>query len=276
MDGDELSIALYNPSRDDRVNALRTINQTAGFRVCDGTIALPHLGLIEAEGLTLNELRERVQSVYREQLPDGKIFLNFKKKKERFVQIIGARKGMVSVDGGTRLNEVLAKAVIPPRINLFKSNVMRDGNQLPVDLYKLIHEGDETQNIVMQGGDQIFLAQGSDGAVLVTGEIAKSTIIPVPYGMISLREAIAIAGGIPFTGDQSCIGVVRGDFIRPKVYCLNWKELNHVSNQSLLLMPGDVVLISEKPITQWNRFIDQLQPSLSNMQTTYDIYELTR
>lgn len=276
MDGDELTIALYSPYRQDHADAFEMINQTTGFRICDGKVALPRLGPVDAEGLTLNQLKDKIQTAYREEIPDGKIFVNYKKRRGRFVQIIGAEKGVVPVDGKMRLNEVLAKAVVPPSSNLFKSNVIRVGNILPVDLYKLIHEGDESQNIVMRGGDQIFIAHGPDAAVMVTGEVRHPKVIPVPYGSLPLREAIANAGGIPFTADKGCIGVIRGDFIRPKVYCLNWKELEHIPNQSLLLMPGDVVLLSEKPITQWNRFIDQVQPSTSSMQAGYNIYQLMR
>ena len=187
MDGDELTIALYSPYRRDHADAFEMINQTAGFRICDGKVALPRLGPIDVEGLTLNQLKEKIQTAYREEIPDGKIFINYKKRRARFVQIIGAEKGVVPVDGKMRLNEVLAMAVVPPSSNLFKSNVIRDGNILPVDLYKLIHEGDESQNIVMRGGDQIFIARGPDAAVMVTGEVRHPKVIPVPYGFLPLQ-----------------------------------------------------------------------------------------
>jgi polysaccharide biosynthesis/export protein len=276
IDGDELSITLYCPQRPDRMLALETINARTGFPVCNGHICLPHLSTLEVTGLTLSEVRNRIQEAYCEQLPGAKIFVNFKKRRERFVQIIGATLPMVAVDGSTRLSEVLAKAGLPPYANLFKSYVMRNGEQLPLDLYKLINEGDESQNIVMQGGDQIFIANAGDAPIMVTGEVGTPIVIPIPYGLISLREALAVANGIPFTGNKSCIQVIRGDLTRPKIYLLAWNDMMRVPNQSLLLMPGDVVVISEKPITQWNRFIDQLQPSTACMQTTCNFYGLIR
>lgn len=276
INGDELSITLYCPQRPDRVDALEIINGRTGFRVCEGKINLPHLSSLEVEGLTLNEGKEKIQSAYSEQLSHAQIFINFKKRRERQVQIIGAGKNMIAVDGRMRLSEVLAKARLHPYANLFKSYVMRNGQQLPIDFYKLIHEGDESQNIVMQGGDQIFIANATDASIMVTGEIRHSLMIPIPYGFISLREALVMAGGIPFTGNRNCIQVIRGDLTRPKIYFLTWKEMIHFPNQSLLLMPGDVVVLSEKPITQWNRFIDQLQPSRACMQTGYNVYEFCK
>lgn len=273
-DGDELTIALYYPQRQDHVSAIALINQTTGFRVSNGKICLPNISSIEVKGMTLNEIRKKVQTAYCDQLPNAQVFINFKKRYEQQVQIIGAGKSMVTVDGRMRLSEVLAKAKVPPHANLFKSYVMREGQKLPLDLYKLIHEGDERQNIVMRGGDQIFMAKMDDASVMVTGEVFKPMIIPIPYGFISLREALVTAGGIPFTGDKGCIQIIRGNLPRPKIYCLVWEEITRLPNQSLWLMPGDVVVISEKPITQWNRFIDQVQPSLNGMQGAYSTYWL--
>lgn len=276
IEGDELSIILYCPSRLDRVNAMETINVRAGFPVEDGKICLPHLSLIEVLGLTLSEVKERVQCAYQKEIPDAKIYIHFKKKRERIVQIVGAAIPNVTVDGNTRLFEVIAKARISPYANLFKSYVMRNGVQLPIDLYTLIHQGDNSQNIVMQGGDKIFIAADSDAVVMLTGEIAYPLVVPVPYGSISLREALGRAGGVPFTGNKNNIQVIRGGLTHPKVYCLEWKDILHVPNQSLLLMAGDVVVISERPITQWNRFINQLQPNVGCMETAFVIYEAMR
>ena len=75
-----------------------------------------------------------------------------------------------------------------------------------------------------------------------------------------------MAGGIPYTGDKSVIQVIRGNILRPKVYTLNWEQILHLPNDSLLLMPGDTVYIAAKPITEWNRFIEQLLPSFGGVQ----------
>ncbi len=276
IEGDELTVVLYCPRRPDRVLALDNINEITGFRVCNSNICLPHFSPIEVGGLTLRDARAKIQATYCEQLPDAQIFVNFKKRRERQVQIIGAGKPMITVDGRMRLSEVLAQARVPPTANLFKSYVMRNEEKLPIDLYKLMHEGDDRYNIVMRGGDQIFIANLSDATVMVTGEVRFPLTIPVPYGSLSLRQALVMAGGIPFTGNKGCIHVIRGDLVRPKIYSLAWKDITHLPNQSLLLMPGDIVVVSEKPITQWNRFISQVQPSVLGMQNAYAVYQIIK
>ncbi len=272
---DILNIAIYHPKRRDVMDSIQFINQQVGFRVCEGKIDLPDIPSIVVAGLTLEEARLRIQDCYREQIQDIEVFLNYRDRLSRKVELTGAvSTPVIPVDGKIRLYEVLALAQVPNNANLFKSYVVRDGVQLPVDFYKLMNQGDMSQNIVMCGGDRIFIADPRDSNVMVMGEVASPRAVSLPYGFMSLREALVSAGGIPFTGNRDCIQVIRGNLQNPKIYVLSWDHIIHLPNDSLLLMPGDTVYVSEKPITQWNRFIDQLLPSCLGIQTAYGTYLL--
>jgi polysaccharide export outer membrane protein len=273
IEGDELNIALYCPKRHDRMKMLSLINQRVGFRTCDGKICLPQLSPIEVTGLTLEEIKQRIQALYREQIEDVQIFVGFKKQKERQVQVLGAGASMISIDARTRLAEVLARAQLPSGANLFKSEIVRDGQKLPIDFYRLINEGDSSQNIVVQSGDQIYIAKSDEVTVMTTGEV-KSQVIAIPYGFISLLEVLGIANGIPYTADKTSIYVIRGELRQPKIYCLNWNDLLQNPHSSLLLMSGDVVYLTEAPITQWNRFITQLDISLTCFNSGRSVYSI--
>jgi polysaccharide biosynthesis/export protein len=272
---DILNIAVYHPKRSDVMNAVRFINETIGFRVHGGRIDIPDIPPIRVEGLTLNEAKEQLQSAYQEHIKDIEVFVTYKDRLQRKVELAGAvSTPVVPVDGKIRLYEVMAKAHVPNSSNFFKSYVIRDGKQLPIDLHQLIQEGDMGQNIVMRGGDKIFIANPSDATVIVMGEVGQPRPVNLPYGYISLREALVGAGGIPFTGDRDCIQVIRGNLQNPKIYVLSWNHIIHLPNDSLLLMPGDTVYVSEKPITQWNRFIDQLLPSFMGAEAVYGTYKI--
>lgn len=274
---DILNIAVYHPKRRDLMEAIQFINDTVGFRVYNGQVDIPDIPPVYVEGMTLDEAREQLQSVFREQIPGIELFISYKDRLARKVEITGNTSvPVLPVDGKMRLYEVLARAQVPNNSNFFKSYVVRDGLQLPVDLHKLMNEGDMCQNIVMRGGDKIFIASPSDSTVMVMGEVGSPRAVNLPYGFMSLREALVSAGGIPFTGDRDCIQVIRGNLQCPKIYVLSWNHIIHLPNDSLLLMPGDTVYVSEKPITQWNRFIDQLLPSAIMVQQTYGTYALFR
>lgn len=272
---DILNIVVYHPKRQDIMQAIEFVNNTVGFRVSNGQIEFPDIPPVRVKGLSLEQARLKIQEIYRQQIQDIEVFLNYRNRLSRKVELTGAVEvSVVPVDGKIRLYEVLAIARVPNNANFFKSYVVRCGEQLPIDLYKLMAQGDMSQNIVMRGGDRIFIANPSDTTVMVMGEVGHPRAVNLPYGFMSLREAIVTAGGIPFTGNRDCIQVIRGNLQNPKIYVLSWDHIVHLPNDSLLLMPGDTVYVSEKPITQWNRFIDQLLPSCIGLQTAYGAYQI--
>lgn len=262
--GDVLNIAIYHPSRHDITEAVQAIGQHIGFKINGGNVVLPDLGSIALEGLTLQEAREVIQEAYARDIEDIEVFLSYKDRLEKRVEFVGeVFCSSVTIDGKTRLFDVLAKAKVSPEANLFKSYVVRQQKLLPVDMHKLVKEGDMSQNIVMQGGDKIYIAQASSSTVMMMGELTQRGLVNLPNGYLSLREALAKAGGIPFTGDRAYIQVIRGNILKPKIYTLHWKHIIHLPTESMLLMPGDIVYVAATPITEWNRFVSQLFPSFT-------------
>ncbi|MBX7066456.1 MAG: polysaccharide biosynthesis/export family protein [Parachlamydiales bacterium] len=269
-ENDMLQIALYHPKRTDLVQAVASIGGSIGYRVTNGQIRLPDAPPIHVAGLTLDQARQKIEQFYNEQIQDTEVFVAYRERIERKVELMGLT-GMssVPVDGKLRLYDMLSKARIPIDANLFKSYVLRDGRMLPVDMRKLIREGDMSQNIVMRGGDKVFIAEAHSASLMVMGEVARERTISLPNGFMPLRQALAESGGIPFTGDKSYIQVIRGSICKPKIYTVSWEHVIHLPNDSLLLMPGDIVYVAAKPITEWNRFISQLLPSFSGVDVMF-------
>lgn len=263
-EGDVLGIVLYHPYRQDLTSFVTHISQQGGFKIVQGAIQLPDLGFVELEHLTLGEAREKIEQLYQPQAPGLEVFLSYKSKTAQKVQLLGlVSSSSILIDEKTRLFDVLAMAKIAPEANLFKSYVVRDEKMLPVDLSRLIHKADMSQNIVMKDGDKIYIAEPSASTVMMLGELGQKGLIQLPCGSLSLREAIAKAGGIPFTGDKAYIQVIRGSITKPKIYTLHWKQILELPSESILLMPGDIVYVAATPITEWNRFVSQLFPSFT-------------
>jgi len=273
---DILNITVYHPSRKDLMNSMQFINEaTGGFRVIDGEVSLPDVPPVNILGLTLEEARRKITEVFQEQVQDVEVFVSYRDRLSRKVELTGlVGAPTVPLDGKIRLYEVIAKSHIPTPANFFMSYLLREGRPVAVDMHKLINEGDMTQNVVMRGGDKIYIANPADSAVMMMGEIGSPRPIFLPYGFMSLREALVQAGGIPYTGNRNNIQVIRGNLKCPKIYVLSWQHIIHLPNDSLLLMPGDTVYVSEKPITQWNRFIAQLMPSITYIPVGYEAYQI--
>lgn len=272
---DILNIVIFHPSRLDLMESIQTINEEmGGFHVLEGAISLPHIANpIPVAGLTLAEARKIIEDKFRECIKDIEVFISYQARLFHRVELTGlVEKTNFPLNGHTRLYEVLVNAKMHPGANLYASYVLREGIQLNVDLYKLIHNGDMSQNIVMKAGDKIFIASPADSILTIMGEVRFPRLLPIPYGSLSLREALALAGGIPYTGCESNIAIIRGSIECPKIYIIPWKFALHEPNENLLLIPKDIVYVSQKPITQWNLFLSQLQPTLNLIPTWRQIH----
>lgn len=264
---DVLQIAVHHPKREDIVSSIQKISSTIGFKINEGKVYLPDLPPVEVAGLTLKQGADAIAKAYSREIEDIEIYVSYKERNINKVSLAGmVALSFVPVDGKIRLFDVLSVAKIPVNANLFKSYVLRGGKFLPVDIYKLLKLGDMSQNIVMRGGDKIYIAEPSAATLMVMGEVREEKVIDLPSGNISLREALALAHGIPYTGDKSYIQVIRGNIAHPKIYLLNWDHVLQLPNTSLLLMAGDIVYVASKPITEWNRFISQLLPSFTGLE----------
>lgn len=260
--GDVLKIALYHPTRIDLVDAFRAISQEVGFRVVEGSLFLPDLPPVQVEGLTLYQAQERLQQMYQQQIRDVNVFITYKERIFRKVELAGlVHTSSIPVDGRLRLFEALAIAKVPTNANLFKSYVVRENQLLAVDLFKLLKEGDMNQNVVLRGGDKIYIADAAASTLMVLGEVGKERVVDIPDGFMTLRKAIAEAGGILPSGDRSYIQVIRGNILHPKIYTLNWEHVVRLPSDSLLLIPGDIVYVAARPLSEWNRFVNDLLPT---------------
>jgi len=261
-DGDILQIGIFHPSRNDLSEAVQRISGSIGFRVSEGSIILPDIGAVEVKGMPLDEARGKIQKCYDEEIQDLQVFISYKERVRKKVELAGlVQVPALPIDGKLRLFEVLATAKVPPEANLFKSYLVRDGALLPVDLFKLLKEGDMSQNIVMRGGDKIYIAEPSAATLMVLGEVGQERLVNVPNGSMTLRQAIAEAKGIAPTGDKAYIQIIRGSILQPKIYTLHWRHMVELPNDSMLLIPGDIVYVAATPITEWNRFVSQLLPT---------------
>src|SRR3990167_1869154 len=157
---DVLQISIYQPKRKDITDAVDYIGARIGYRVIEGKVTLPDLLPIPVEGLTLEEARQAIQCRYQEQIRDTEVFVTYKERIAKKVELAGlVHISSLPVDGKIRLFEVLAKAQIPSDANLFMSYLIRDNKVVPVDMNRLMKQGDMGQNIVMCVGDKIYIAE---------------------------------------------------------------------------------------------------------------------
>ncbi len=120
-------------------------------------------------------------------------------------------------------------------------------------------------------GKRLELGAEARDYVYVTGEAGKQGRVPLPFEQrASLADALyAEGGGFPnMTGNPRQIYVLRGspepeEFASVTAWNLDAHNAAHfVLATRFELRPDDVIFIAEQPITQWNRVLQQLVPTL--------------
>ncbi len=271
QDGDTLRIALFHPTRSDLVQSIDYIGQSVGYTVREGALRLPDIEPVHIEGLTISEAQELLQKEYEKEIADVEVYLSYGQRAVRKIELAGlVTTPELPVTGKTRLFEVLARARVPDNANFFKSYVVRDGSPLPIDMHRLVTEGDMSQNIVMHGGDKVYIASPAASTAMVLGEVSAKGVINLPSGMMPLRLALAQAGGLTGSADHRYIQIIRGNIVNPKIYTVTWKHVVRLPTDSLLIMPGDIVYVAATPIAEWNRFVNNLLPTISTYELLAD------
>jgi len=115
-----------------------------------------------------------------------------------------------------------------------------------------------------------FGAVGRDYAY-IAGEVDSPGRFPLPFdNRATLADALFEQGGVAeMSGDPSQIYVLRADasptYVRDIIaYRLDARNAaNFVLASRMELRPGDVIFISEQPVTRWNRTISQLLPTIT-------------
>lgn len=203
------------------------------YKIREGKFAILEMQQIEVEELGFDSFNETAHS--------------------EDALVLGAVKpSYIEADGKVSLYDLLSKLDLATTLNLYKSYVLRDKKRLPIDFAKLLQEGDMEQNIVISGGDQIYLSDDNFAKVTVFGDQVRSCTILLPSGKMSLKEVLGEVGGL--LDPQATIQVIRGSMSRPKIYSLHLDHILHLPNESLLVMDGDTIYISRKPLTREGLF----------------------
>lgn len=220
-----------------------------------GSISLPLLGEVPAEGLTASELeqalRDRLQEKY---LRDPQVSVFVKENGSKKVSVLGevGKPGVYEMLGPRTLLQILSEAgglTSNVGADLYVIRIGPDGTaeRIPILIESLLVNRDPSLNLDIRPGDVISVPEDRpvhiyvDGAVKRPGRLEETESHP-----ISLLQAIAKAGGL--TDRASLKGV---QILRPKpdgtqqVIQANLKRIRKGRDPDPVLQDRDVVVVSE-------------------------------
>lgn len=242
----------------------------------DGTIYYPFAGQVQAAGKTVAQLRQLLANKLGSYLKTPKVDVSVLSYGSQHVLLEGAftKTGPQPVTAvPLTLGEAMGKAVVDdPNANLSDVMLTRDGHVYHLDVDRLDREG-LARRIYLKGGDRIFLPYNDHQEVYVMGEVNRPRVVRFSSAYVTLTEAIGAAGGLNQVTSKGKIYVIRNTSTQgsPKatVYELDaGSAVAFALADQFHVRPGDVVFASAAGVTRWNRFLSQLLPLTSAINST--------
>lgn len=267
---DVLSVTVWeHPELTIPAGQYRADTATGNPVMIDGNIFYPHAGLVPVAGKTLPEIRDILTKRLSKVL----------EKPQLDVRVAAFRAYKVMVTGEVKAAATLPLTDIPlhaldavnlsggatPEADLSRVILTRDGKPHILDLRAALEEADFSQNWLLVDGDLLHVPDRSLDRVFVIGEVKQPTTRYLRKGRLTLADALSESGWLePESSNASGVYVIRGQYEKPQVF-----RLDAESPDALLLAtafplrPLDVVFVSTHRLTQWNRIVAQLMPTIN-------------
>jgi len=234
----------------------------------DGTLYFPYAGQVDVKGLTTDEIRDLLTDRLRPFIKNPQVSVKVSDYRSQKVFVTGQvnQPGRVAIgDVPVRLVDVLSQAGGPTELaDLHNVQVIRGDRQVDVDLKAVFEQGYVRLNLLLQDGDIVHVGDRTDKRVFVMGEVNSPGTYYPNDGRVSLADALQMAHGVnQETSDRRRILVIRGQQDVPEVFHLDTSK-----PEALLLAtrftldPQDVVFVAPAGLTQWNRVIRSLLPTV--------------
>jgi polysaccharide export outer membrane protein len=243
----------------------------------DGTVFYPHVGVVEVTGRTLPEIRALFTARLKAWIENPQLDVRVVSYRGQKVQVTGevVQPSTIPItDVPLRVQDAIAQARgLGPNAWPRGVSLTRNGLVHQLDLQATYAEGDLSQNWRLQDGDVLHVPTREQYKVFVLGEVRKPSSKVMARGNMSLAEALGDSEGFdPLTANAAAIYVFRGRYEAPHAY-----RLDASSADALLLAvqfqlePLDVVYVGATRLTDWNRVVTQILPTIQGLWQSVDL-----
>jgi len=215
----------------------------------DGKISVPALGEVHAADLTPMKLQDLLTEKMKTLVKNPLITVSIDQISNNKVYIFGGgvKATVFDLTRRTTLLQLLCVLGDLNNADLHEAYVLRNGEKIKRDFYRLFVKGRTEEDLAMNPNDVVFFPAVTDNNIYVIG--AVNTPKPITYreGM-TVMEAILQAGGFTKYARENATEVLRKDNSGKQVSIpVKLKRLiaDGDLNQNLALKPGDYIVVSE-------------------------------
>lgn len=260
-------------------------NKVSGSRVDGlGRVHLPLAGSVSVKGMTIGEATDHIQEVFRTYLKDPWVVVEISEYRSKPLYLLGQfnAPGTYYMDRAYGLMEGLALGNgLKDIANLRSARIIRNGKTIPVDIYRLLQEGDQSQNTWLTANDVIFVPDDKNQNVFVFGAVDKAGPIVMPNGRLTLAQALSSAELNEGSARPTHVRIIRSlSPTRGELLVMDLTKIMQGEALPFPLMEGDVIYVPRNGLGSWNLAIQEILPSLqaisSLLQPFVQVKVLTR
>jgi polysaccharide export outer membrane protein len=260
-------------------------NKVSGSRVDGlGRVHLPLAGSVPVAGMTIGQATEHIQNVFRTYLKEPWVVVEISEYRSKPLYLLGQfnAPGTYYMDRAYSLMEGLALGNgLKDIANLRSARIIRKGKTIPVDIYRLLQEGDQSQNTWLSANDVIFVPDDKNQNVFVFGAVKKAGPITMPNGRLTLAQALSSADINEGSARPTHVRIIRSlSPTRGELLVMDMEKIMKGEALPFPLMEGDIVYVPRSGVGSWNLAIQEILPSLqaisSLLQPFVQIKVLTR
>ena len=266
--GDQLDISVfrYDAAKDDDMRRTVLIGP-------DGTISYFFVSGMQAAGLSVPELQNQLTERLSQYIRSPGVAVILAQPPQKRVYVVGqvVEQGVRQLDtnhGDTLEDAIFSSKGLTPQANVDQAYVVRKDAIISVNLGHLLFSGDETQNVVLQTGDVVYVPEVVQQQVFVLGYVTKPTPVPVSRP-ITVTEAIASAQGFRVGAKKSDVQIIHGGLgtgaDHPVSETIDMDAVLAGKAGDTYVQRGDIVYVPSTILGSWNEVVAQLTPSLMAM-----------
>ncbi len=242
----------------------------------DGTMFYPHVGVLQVAGLTIAQIRDLLTTRLRKVIESPQLDVRVVSFRGKRVQVTGdvVKPSTLPVtDVPLRVQDAIAAAGgLTPNAWTRGVTLTRDGKVHRLDLQALYDQGDLSQNWLLRDGDVLHVPSREENKVYVMGEVRQPSSRVMARGRMSLAEALGDSNGLDPTSASGELWVFRGSYERPRMFRLDAKSADALLLAvQFQLEPQDVVYVATYGLTNWNRVVTQILPTIQGVWQAADL-----
>ncbi len=236
----------------------------------EGTINVPFIGSVKAEGLTTLQLQARIaEPLAKDYFMEPEVNINVKEYHSLRYYISGAvtNPGLYEMATRATVMKLIAKAggVLPTRGNvayIFRDSAdkvlkekditkltAKNKNHNTVDLKELLDKGNVSNDLLLESGDVVYipLEQSRDLAeskIYVEGEVKKPGVFDYRPGITALSACI-MAGGFDQFAAPTRAKIIRKEGGKQLIIDIDLNKVKRGEIPDVEMKPGDLLHVPE-------------------------------